>query len=133
MERDLTKCFSNAKYETEENLADGIWHDLVKQNNRSARIKLSIFSVIGFSSFIALIPTFLAMSGDLARSGFYNYFSLLFSDTHNMYSYGREFAMAIADALPYFTITIFLSLILVLFLSLRLAVRQFIIRSQLVF
>ena len=124
MENKLTKIFQKAKYETSETLAENIWLALVVRDRRIARFKLAVFSLVGLSSLAGLIPAFKMLSNDFVQSGFYEYFSLLFSDSRSIISYWKEFTFSLAEALPVVSIIFVLSLIFVFFLSLRYAMKQ---------
>jgi hypothetical protein len=71
-----------------------------------------------------LVPTFKILLADLTRSGFYEYFSLLFSDTGSIISYWKEFTFSIAESLPIISIISVLSLLFVCFLSLKYLIKQ---------
>ena len=129
MEKELKKAFQQAKYEENPDLSVNIWHNIVLRNNRIAHLKLWIFSVIGFASLVGLIPAWKLLSGDLAQSGLYEYFSLLFSGS-SIFSYWKELLLSITESLPITSLVLSLSLIFIFFLSLKLATKQ-IIKSPL--
>ena len=130
MEKELIKAFHKAKYKEGSNLAENIWHNIVVYNKRITRIKLWVFSLAGFTSLIGLIPAWKTLSTDLAQSGLYEYVSLAFSSGGSILSYWKEFALSMAESLPTMSIILSLSLVFILFLSLKYAMRQ-IIRGQL--
>ena len=131
MNEKLKKNFSEVKYEPSQNLSSAIWRTLITRNERVVRVKLFVFSIISLASGLGLIPVFKLLSNDLARSGFYQYLSLLFSSNGSIASYWQEFMFSIAESLPLASILFLLGLIFVFFLSLRYLIKQ-IIRNQLV-
>jgi hypothetical protein len=130
MDKELTKAFHKIKYTESSNLAENIWSGIVVRNRRIARLKLWIFSFMGFTSFIGLIPAWYALSSDLTQSGFYEYFSLIFSSDGSIFTYWKEFALSIAESLPTTSIALSLSLVFVLLISLRYVARQIINNNQ---
>ncbi len=130
MEKELIKVFHKAKYEEKSNLAENVWHSLVIRNRRIARLKLWIFSFVGSASLIGLVPAWKALSSDLVQSGFYEYLSLVFSNSGSILFYWKELAFSIAESLPTTSIILSFSLVFILFLSLKYAAKQ-IIKGQL--
>ena len=90
MEPKLTKILAKAKLEPEEDLAEKIWHDLVARERYITKIKLWAFGFIGFSSLAGLVPAFKILFDNLTQSGFYEYFSLIFSDSGSVVAYWKE-------------------------------------------
>jgi hypothetical protein len=130
MENKLTKIFKKAKYEPEANLAFSIWHTIITKEKRLTRFKSWSFGFIGLTSLAGLVPAFQILLNDLAHSGFYEYFSLLFSDGGSMLTYWKELALSLAESLPTMSIIFTLSLFFVCFLSLKYLVKQ-IFKNQL--
>ena len=124
MQSKLTKIFKNAKYEPEPDLAFSVLYTIFKKEKSSTRIKLWSLSFVLFLSTIGLIPAFEILLNNLAHSGFYEYFSLIFSDSKLIFSYWKELIFSIAQSLPVMSIVLSLSLIFVFFLSLKYAMRQ---------
>jgi hypothetical protein len=130
MEKELKKAFYKAKYEGKPDLSLNIWNSIVVRNKRITRIKLWVFSFIGFSSLVGLIPAWKVLSNDLTQSGLYEYFSLVFSSGTSIFSYWKELSLSIAESLPIISIILSLSLVFILFLSLKYVTKQ-IIKNQL--
>ncbi len=130
MEKELIKAFNKARYEENPNLADNVWHNIVLRNKRITRLKLWAFSSIGFISLIGFIPAWQKLSSDMTQSGFYEYFSLAFSNGGSILSYWRELLLSIAESLPMTSIILSFSLVFVIFLSFKYATKQ-IIKNQL--
>ena len=132
MQEKLIKIFQKAEYEPESILASTVWSAIIARDRRIIRFKLWIFSFMGFASLVGLVPVFKILLNDLAQSGFYEYFSLIFSDGGSMLAYWKELFLSLAESLPVFSIISTLSLFFIFFLSLKYLTKQ-IIRNQLTF
>ena len=128
----LITTFKKASYKPNPNLALNIWDEISLKSKRRAQLKFGAFSIIGFMSFLGLIPAFEALFNNLSRSGFYEYFSLIFSDGGTILSYWKEFLFSLVESLPTMSIALTLSLICICFFSLKYLVRQ-IDKGQLIF
>lgn len=124
MEQKLVEAFHKIKYEPDASLAENVWRTIILRNKRTAQLKLWAFAATGIASLIGLVPAFKILSNDLSQSGFYEYFSLIFSDSGSIISYWKEFILSLAESLPIASIIFTLSLIFVFFLSLRYAMKQ---------
>jgi len=124
MQDRLTKAFQKARYEEDSNLTQEVWRAIVLHDKCIARVKLWAFSAVGFFSLAGLVPTFKVLSTDLAQSGFYEYFSLIFSDSGLILSIWREFVFSLIESLPVLSIILSLTLIFIFFLSLKYAMKQ---------
>lgn len=130
MEKELKNLFYKAKYEENSDLAESVWHNIVVREKRITRIKLWGFSLIGATSLIGFIPAWKSLSTDFSQSGLYEYFSLAFSSGSSISLYWKELIFSIAESLPTMSIAFSLSLIFILFLSLKYMSKQ-IIKGQL--
>ncbi|MEI7810022.1 MAG: hypothetical protein WCI41_00475 [bacterium] len=124
MNEKLQSAFQNAKYEPNVNLADNIWHKIIIRNKRIAFIKTSAFSTLGALSLFGLIPVSQALFTEFTKSGFYEYFSLMFSG--NVSSYWKDLAYSMAESLPITNIIYTFVLVFILFLSIKYVVKQII-------
>jgi len=131
MKDKLTKAFKNSVYEPNQDLEGLIWSSIIKRDKRNAQFKLWAFGLVGVASLAGLVPTFKILFTDLTRSGFYEYFSLIFSDTGSIISYWKELAFSLAESLPIISIISVLSLLFVCFLSIKYIMKQ-INRDQLI-
>ena len=89
------------------------------------KTRIIISRTVGGLSFIALFPVFINIINQLHSSGFWNYFSLIFTDTSIVATYWREFSLSLVDSLPIFQLSLILLLILSLSISLRSALKNF--------
>lgn len=130
MEQKLTEVFQKANYQSDANLSKDIWCFLLKREKCIAKLKLTAFSFVGILSLAGAIPAFKMLVADFARSGFYEYFSLLFSSNGALASSWKELAYSLAESLPTISIILSLSVIFVFFLSVRHVLKQ-IVKGQL--
>jgi hypothetical protein len=131
MKNKITKIFQKAAYKPDPALTGVVWSTVIAKNKRNTQFKLWAFALVGLTSFVGLVPTFKMLLSDLTQSGFYEYFSLLFSDTGSIFSYWKEFFLSLAESLPVVSIISALSLLFICFLSLRYLIKQ-ISREQLI-
>ena len=132
MQKNLKNAFLKAIYVPEGGLINNVWLAVVRHDRRVARFKLTILSIIGGVSLFSLIPAFKALTLDFSQSGFYDYFSLLFSNGDSIVNFWKEFLLILAESLPVLSIALFLLLIFIFFLSLKYILKQ-IIKGQLSF
>jgi hypothetical protein len=92
---------------------------------RSAALRLGLFSVVALLSGIALVPAVQYALGQLYTSGFYDYFSLLFSDSSFVLAYPREFVLSLAESLPSIAVLLLIPIVFALVWSLRRAVQTY--------
>ena len=119
MQDKLIKIFKEAKYEPDSTLPLSVWRAIIIREKRMAKIKLWSFSIVGIASLSILIPVFEMLLTDLAHSGFYEYFSLIFSDGGSMITYWKELSLSLVESLPLMSIIFTLSLFFIFFLSLK--------------
>ncbi len=129
MQDKLIKLFKKAVYEPSPELSFSVWKIINAHQKRMIRLKLWSLSLILFLSSVGLIPAFQMLLSDFAHSGFYEYFSLIFSDSGSMLTYWKELSFSLAESLPTMSIIFTLSLFFVCFLSLKYLMKQ-ISRSQ---
>ena len=127
----LKEIFLKASLIAKDNLADDSWQAIIKYEKQSIRIKLWAFSLISLTSFIVLIPVLKTMLSNFSQSGFYEYLSLVFSSGGLIISYWRDFLSSLAESLPVMSIALSLTLIVILFMSLKYVTRE-IIKGQLI-
>jgi hypothetical protein len=126
MEQKLQQAFKSIKYQQKSDFSENIWQAIVLCDKRNARIKLWVFSTTGLFSLIELAPALKMLFNDFAQSGFYDYFSLLFSSNGSLITFWKDFLLLLAESLPVVSIVLSLTLIFVFFLSLKYAMKQII-------
>lgn len=126
MEQKLVEAFHKIKYEPDASLAENVWRTIILRNKHTVQLKLWAFAATGIASLIGLVPAFKILSNDLAQSGFYEYFSLIFSNGGSILFYWKELVFSLAESLPTMSIILTLSLIFILILSLKNLTKQII-------
>ncbi len=81
--------------------------------------KVILFSATLAASVIGFIPAFRMVSADFAQSGFFNFFSLIFSDFSSVAVYWRSFTLMLLETLPAISLAVFLAVVLTLLQSAR--------------
>jgi len=130
MEQKLVKVFKKTEYQMNPDLPEKVWQAIVLRDKCINRVKLWAFSAVGVFSIIGLIPVFKMLSNDLAQSGFYEYLSLAFSSNGLILTYWKDFLLLLAESLPIMSIILTLTLIFILFVSLKQTMKQ-VIKGQL--
>jgi hypothetical protein len=111
MEKGLQKAFNNAKYHPEATLADTVWSTIVAREQRSSRLKMWMYALVGALSLVSLFPVIHSFAAQSTSSGFSEYLSLIFSDSSSIALYWKEFALTLADSLPTTSLILSLSLV----------------------
>jgi hypothetical protein len=92
---------------------------------KRARAKMLVGRVLSGVSFVALFPIFINIFSQLQTSGFWNYLSLVFTDTSTVAVYWKEFSLSLVDALPIVSVGLVFALLLVLLTSLRFSIQDY--------
>jgi hypothetical protein len=87
----------------------------VKRLNR----QVLITRIVGGLSFVSFFPIFINLVGQMQNSGFWNYLSLLFTDTSIVMTYWKQFSMSLIEATPVFPLTLILISLLGLSISFK--------------
>lgn len=130
MEEELIKLCCNAKYKSDTKLCEDIWCGLVEHQKRINKLKLFFFSILGTLSVLGFVPLSSRLLSDLARSGFYEYSSLIFSDGGLVIFFWREFVYSLTESIPIVSLTLSVALVFIFVLSLRYAMKQIIINMN---
>ena len=91
---------------------------------RQARLRAAAWSAVAFLSGAGLVPVFAYVMQMFAHSGFFQYFSLVFSDGGTVLSLWQEFAVLLSETFPFAQAAAFLALVIVCLVSLRAAARS---------
>jgi hypothetical protein len=87
----------------------------VKRLNR----QVLITRIVGGLSFVSFFPIFINLVSQMQNSGFWNYLSLLFTDTGIVMTYWKQFSMSLIEATPVFPLTLILISLLGLSISFK--------------
>lgn len=119
MNKSLEDVFIQATYKPKEALSGSIWQVVCKkQRRRESRLLWSYLSlgIISLTTFVFIIKD---ISAQFTQSGFYEYASLLSSDSNILTSYWKEFTLSLTESLPLTSITLSLLLLCIMGISLR--------------
>jgi ABC-type phosphate/phosphonate transport system permease subunit len=130
MRNNLKSALQKAKYEPEAGLAEGVWRGLILKNKRTTKMRLWFFSVLGIASLLGAVPALSLLFSDFSKSGFYEYFSLAFSNGGILASYWKELILSLAQSIPTTSLALSLAFIFVFFLSIRFVLKQIINRDS---
>jgi len=88
------------------------------------RRRIIIFSFGLIGSAVAFIPAFAYARSGFVESGFYSFFSLLFSDTEIVLVYWENFAQSLLETLPVLGLAVLLDTVAVFLESLKMLIRD---------
>jgi len=82
--------------------------------------RIIIFSITLCLSSVGFVPSLRILLSDFNRSGFLNFFSLIFSDFSSVAVYWQSFAMILLETLPAVSLALFLAILLTFLESIKL-------------
>lgn len=108
-----------------EGLLDKIMDGISRQQRSFiSKLKLAIFSLGLVGSLTALFPVFKMVQSSMAETGFFQFVSLMFTDSQYVVSYWQNFTMSLLQSLPVINLAIFLAVIFIFLESLKFFVRN---------
>ncbi len=126
MSQNIKKLFNlTSRTNSPAGLADLVSVRLGQEQKKRARRNLLIFGAVDIFSIAGLVLAGLSLVNLLASSGFYNYLSLLWSDSGTLALYWQELLMSLVESLPFLGLTIFFAVILVMMISLAKTLTSF--------
>jgi hypothetical protein len=78
-----------------------------------------IFSMTLIGSMLGFIPVSKMLLADFSQSGFFNFFSLIFSDFSSVATYWQSFSMILLESLPALSLVLFLAVLLLFLQSIK--------------
>lgn len=108
---------------------DGLLEKVLGQLQKEQKImalkrRRIIFSFGAVISALSLIPAYLTLQASLAESGFFQFFSLIFSDSEIVLAYWQNFILSLLETLPITNLIIFLALTALFLESLKLLAKN---------
>ena len=98
---------------------------LIERKKRQKAIFRAVFSGLACAvSLIAIVPVFQYASQEFARTGFLQYFSLIFSDGGTALTCWKEFGLSLGESVPIFGLTLFLGTIYVLLKAIKILIEN---------
>ena len=125
MRKNRGEIFHNLAYvEPPHGLAESVIVRIMRERRRWARTRVFFLAASACISCAAFIPALEEASREFSQSGFYQYFSLAFSDGSVLFASWKEFSLLLAESLPLMGITLVLAALFVLLASIRLMARD---------
>ena len=126
MRQDREKIFQSIEHiEPPYGLLGSILARISEAQRRNARTRLAFWSAGALVALGALVPVLRYAGQEFSQSGFYDYFSLLFSDGSMLLANSwKELALSLAESLPLMGVTLVLATFFVLLGLIRLIGRD---------
>ena len=86
---------------------------------RSARVRAALFGFLSIVSLAALVPAVQYAAQQFYVSGFYDYATLMFSDSSLVVTYWREFGLSLMESLPSLALLLLIPIVAMLLWSLK--------------
>ena len=119
-----TRRFSLIEAEPSPALYQAVLRHIDRERARRAKIRFAGLSVLAFASLGSMIPAFQYAVQEFARTGAFQYLSLVFSDGSLMAMYWKEFIMTIVESIPILGIAFLLSAVALFLASVTLAIKN---------
>ncbi len=113
------------KVKTPENLYSTVILRIDSEKRKSAKRRLFYTSGAILISVVAFVEASASMLGSLARSGFYNYFSLIFSDGFALVSSWKEFVFSLVESFSVSEFIVLLSIVFVVLISVKILIKNY--------
>ncbi len=125
MRKDYEKLFSNLQeIRPDERLFNVILAKIEFKTIMIARLKFALLCLVAAVSLVATVPAFQYTYQEFQRSGFFQYLSLLFSDSSVVLSYWYAFALSLLESLPFLAIAALLGSVFIFLEALRFAAKN---------
>ncbi len=126
MHNDYKKLFSHIESPA---LPEGLFSKIMQRINQERRLsvlkrKLAVVSFMTTCSLVAFVPIFNMAQAEFSQSGFFQFFSLIFSDFGTIITQWQSFIFTLLESLPLISITALLAVIFVFLLSLKILTRN---------
>lgn len=95
------------------NLVNKIILSVDKKVSHDSKIKALGLSFVSFISFLISIPIISQIITSFTQSGFYNYISIIFSDSDVAFIYWKEILISLIESLPVIGIASLLAIVVV--------------------
>ncbi len=130
MDKNLIKIFQKAVFCPESSLSENIFNAISIKEKRNNNIKIWVYSVTGIFSLLGFFVLIRQLVSDFYSSGFYDYLSLMFSNSKAVY-FWKEIILSMIESLPMTNLILSLSLVFLFVLSLRYMARNIRTRHKL--
>ena len=103
--RKILDKIDNKEISIPKNLVDNIVLRIEKESHKEAKLRAISLSLVSVTSLLISIPIISSLITSFTQSGFYNYLSIIFSDSDVAITYWKEILMSLAESLPVIGIT----------------------------
>lgn len=110
--------------EPPQNLLDKIVRRIYSKQRLSLKRHILIFGIISALSLASLVPIFNMAKANFAASGFFHFFSLIFSDFNIVVSYWKNFSVSLLESLPVTSLMLAFGALFIFLESIRLLARD---------
>ena len=118
------KYMNNFYVEPPKELLPKILKRIHKEERLLVLRRTIIFSITLVLSLLGLVPSVGMLLSDFGRSGFFSFFSLMFSDFSSVKTYWQSFTMILLETLPVASLALFLAVLLAFLESLKYFVKN---------
>jgi len=125
VEQNLQKLFKQSSYHPESRLSDDIWNVIESKNTHITRLKKFGYMSLGILSLSGSIFSIKGLIEQFTKLGFFDYLSLVFSDSGVIATYWKEYILTLVDSLPVMSLVLSFFLLFVLFISIERVSYQF--------
>lgn len=112
------------RLEPSKNLRKNILLTIVKEERQRAKKYLAVSFAVASASAVGLVFSIQYIAQAISQSSFYQYLSLLFSDSDIVLSYWKSFAMSLVESMPFFAVTLVLFAVVALMMSIRVLIKN---------
>jgi hypothetical protein len=125
MQDNYKKLFQHlTKADPPERVYENIMTRIQREKYQCLRIKSVVSGVFAFFSFVGIFFSLGLLIDGFYQTGILQYFSLVFSDSGNIFVFWKEFSLLVVETLPFFEIILLLFTVFVFLGSLRIALRR---------
>jgi len=125
VEQKLQKLFKEASYQPESRLSGDVWSSIEYKSAQITKWKKFGYLCLSILSLSGSVFSIKSLIEQAMRLGFFNYFSLAFSDSGAIATYWKEYTLSLADSLPVVSLALSFFLLFILFISIRNTSYQF--------
>jgi hypothetical protein len=111
MGRTLGKILKNSYTENDENLPSLIFNRINILEKRKLKTRAYSYASLGVISFVLIFPALSYTASQFSQSGFFEYFSIVFSDISLAFSFWEDLLMSLVSTLPMFGILLSFSFV----------------------
>ncbi len=124
-QKNLQKLFKESTSTPESRLSGDIWNTIHYKNNRMIKIKTFSYTGLSILSLFGSIFSIRSLVEQFIQLGFFDYLSLLFSDSGVIATYWKDYTLTLIDSLPVMSLIFSFFLLFVLFISIQKISYQF--------